>query len=128
MSTKKSNVYKCEKCGNIVEVLQGGEGNLFCCGEEMTFFAENTKDAAKEKHVPIVEKIPEGYRVKVGEIEHPMTEEHYIEFIELITEKDTLRAFLKPGDKPEAVFKTEATSIKVREYCNLHGLWSVNVL
>lgn len=120
---ERLEVYKCEACGNIVEVLQGGGGELVCCGEPMKLLKENTTDAAKEKHVPVVEKIAGGFKVKVGEVAHPMTEEHYIQWIEIIADGKAYRQFLKPGDAPEAVFNITATSVTAREYCNLHGLW-----
>jgi len=116
-------VYKCELCGNIVEVLHGGAGELVCCGQAMTLLTENTVDAAKEKHVPVIEKLDNGYKVSVGEVAHPMEEKHYIEWIELIADGIAYRQFLNPGDKPEAVFNVSAASVSAREYCNLHGLW-----
>lgn len=116
-------VYKCEACGNIVEVLHGGAGELVCCGEPMKKFTENTVDAAKEKHVPVIEKTADGYKVKVGDVAHPMEEKHYIEWIELIADGKAYRQFLKPGDAPEATFCISASSVTAREYCNLHGLW-----
>jgi len=111
------------KCGNIVEVLHGGAGELVCCGEPMKLLKENTSDGAKEKHVPVIEKTADGYKVKVGSVAHPMTAEHYIEWIELVADGVSLRAFLKPGDAPEAVFSVKAKTVYAREYCNLHGLW-----
>ncbi len=116
-------IYKCAKCGNIVEVLHAGSGSLYCCGQPMTLLSENTTDAALEKHVPVIEKIDGGYRVSVGSVEHPMLENHYIEWIELITDQETLRKYLAPGEKPVAEFKTDAVKVTAREYCNLHGLW-----
>jgi superoxide reductase len=107
----------------MTEVLHAGDGEMVCCGQPMKRLAENTTDAAKEKHVPVIEKIPGGYRVKVGSVAHPMEEKHYIEWIELQTEDTVYRRFLKPGQAPEAVFLTDATSVSAREYCNLHGLW-----
>ena len=122
--TKKMQVYKCEECGNIVEMLHEGEGELVCCGAPMKLLKENTVDAAKEKHVPVIEKIEGGFRVKVGSVAHPMEEKHYIEWIEAITDDGRVyRQFLSPGKAPEAVFKTDANKITSREYCNLHGLW-----
>ena len=121
--TKVSGIYKCEHCGNIVEVLHSGAGALVCCGEEMKLLAENTVDAAKEKHVPVVEQTAEGYRVTVGSTAHPMEEKHYIEWIELLADGVAYRKFLKPGDEPTALFCVKAATVKVREYCNLHGLW-----
>lgn len=125
--TKKFEVYKCEICGNLVVVLQEGMGELVCCGQPMTSMKEGTVDAALEKHVPVIDKKENGFLVKVGEVEHPMEEKHYIQWIELIINSDTvLRKFLKPGDKPEAFFETNveaAKTVVAREYCNLHGLW-----
>ena len=116
-------VYKCDLCGNIVEVLHGGAGELVCCGESMKLFTENTVDAAKEKHVPVIEKVEGGIKVKVGDVPHPMEEKHYIEFVELIADGKVYRQFLNPGEAPEALFCIEAAQVSAREYCNLHGLW-----
>lgn len=117
-------VYKCEVCGNIIEVLHEGAGELVCCGKPMKLFVENTVDAAKEKHVPVLEKTSGGLKVKVGSVAHPMEEKHYIEWIEVIAGGKAYRQFLKPGESPEAQFCLEADGpIAVREYCNLHGLW-----
>ena len=116
-------VYKCEVCGNIVEVLHGGKGELVCCGKPMVLRKENTVDAAKEKHIPVIEKVDGGYKIKVGSVPHPMEEKHYIEWVELIADGKTYRQFLKPGQTPEAIFKIDAASVVAREYCNLHGLW-----
>jgi superoxide reductase len=117
-------VYKCEVCGNIIEVLHAGAGELVCCGQPMKLFVENTVDAAKEKHVPVIEKSAEGIKVKVGSVNHPMEEKHYIEWIEVIAGGKSYRQFLKPGETPEAAFCVESGSVTaVREYCNLHGLW-----
>jgi len=116
-------IYKCEKCGNIVEVLYAGGGDLVCCGQPMKLLAENTSDGAKEKHVPVVERVPGGIRVTVGAVAHPMEEKHYIEWIEVLADGKVYRARLEPGDKPEAFFSIEASRITAREYCNLHGLW-----
>ena len=120
---EKLEVYKCEVCGNIVEVLHAGGGELVCCGQPMKLMAENTVDAAKEKHVPVIEKTDKGYLVKVGSVAHPMEEKHYIEWIELIADGKVYRQFLAPGQAPEALFCIEAASVAAREYCNLHGLW-----
>jgi len=120
---ERYEVYKCEACGNIVEVLAGGEGELVCCGQPMVKLTENTVDAAKEKHVPVIEKIDGGYKVKVGDVPHPMEEKHYIQWIELIADDKSYVQFLKPGQAPEAVFMIDAASVSAREYCNLHGLW-----
>jgi len=119
----KLEIYRCEVCGNIVEVLHGGVGELVCCGEPMTLLVENTTDAAKEKHVPVIEKTEDGYKVMVGSVPHPMEEAHYIEWIELVADGRAYRQFLEPGQAPEAMFCVEAASVTAREYCNLHGLW-----
>lgn len=121
--TKRLEVYKCEVCGNIVEMLHEGVGQLVCCGKPMKLYEENTVDASKEKHVPVIEKINGGYKIKVGSVPHPMEEKHYIEWIELIADGRAYREFLKPGQAPEATFMTSATEVSAREYCNLHGLW-----
>ncbi|NLV73054.1 MAG: desulfoferrodoxin [Actinobacteria bacterium] len=120
---EKLEVYKCEICGNIVEVLHGGVGELVCCNEPMVLMHENTVDAAKEKHVPVIEEIEGGYKVMVGSVAHPMEEKHYIEWIELIADGKAYRQFLEPGQAPEAVFKVDANEVTAREYCNLHGMW-----
>jgi superoxide reductase len=120
---ERLQVYKCELCGNIIEVLHGGEGELVCCGQPMKLMQEGVVDAAKEKHVPAIEKVEGGYKVKVGSVEHPMEEKHYIEWIELIADGQVYRQFLAPGQKPEAFFKTDAGQVTAREYCNIHGLW-----
>ncbi len=120
---EKLQVYKCGVCGNIVEVVHGGAGELVCCGQTMKLMAENTVDAAKEKHVPVIEKIEGGFKVKVGSVAHPMEEKHFIEWIEIIADGKAYRQFLNPGEAPEAVFMIDAASVAAREYCNLHGLW-----
>ena len=120
---ERLEVYKCEVCGNIVEVLFGGEGELVCCGKPMVLQKENTVDAAKEKHVPVVEKTANGFKVKVGEVAHPMEEKHYIQWVEIIADKKAYRQFLNPGEAPEATFEIQADQVTAREYCTLHGLW-----
>src|SRR6056297_2686746 len=116
-------IYKCNVCGNIVEVLHGGAGELVCCGVAMNLIEAGTVDAAKEKHVPVLEKTANGYKVKVGSVAHPMEEKHYIEWIELIVDGKAYREFLKPGQKPEAEFCIQGDKVTAREYCNIHGLW-----
>ncbi len=116
-------IYKCELCGNIVEVLHAGGGELVCCGQPMKLMTENTVDAAKEKHVPVIEKTADGYLVKVGAVPHPMEAKHWIEWIELVADGKAYRQFLKPGETPEATFCVKAEKVYAREYCNLHGLW-----
>ncbi|KGF17748.1 hypothetical protein HMPREF1640_06225 [Prevotella sp. S7-1-8] len=121
---KRNDIYKNTKTGSMVEVMAAGELNLDGDWKAMT---ENTVDAAKEKHVPVIEAIEGGYRVTVGSVEHPMTEEHYIQWIELMTETEVLRKYLTPNDKPVAEFKTDAKKVCAREYCNLHGVWKADL-
>ena len=121
---EKLQVFKCEICGNIVEVLHAGPGELVCCGQAMKLLVENTVDAAKEKHVPVIEKTAAGIKVKVGSVAHPMEEKHYIEWVELIDGEKVYRQFLKPGDAPEADFNVAVKGpAAAREFCNLHGVW-----
>jgi superoxide reductase len=110
-------------CGNMVEVVHEAAGQLTCCSQPMTLQEENTVDAALEKHVPVLEQIDGGYKVTVGSVAHPMEDDHYIEWIELLAGDTVLRHFLSPGEVPEAVFNTEISGAKARAYCNLHGLW-----
>ncbi|MBN1349622.1 desulfoferrodoxin [candidate division KSB1 bacterium] len=121
--TALNQIYKCEICGNIVEVLHTGDGQLVCCGQPMKLLKENTTDAATEKHVPVIGKKGSKVTVTVGSVAHPMVAEHYIEFIELLADGKVYRKFLKPGDKPQAEFEVTASKVEAREYCNLHGLW-----
>ena len=121
--TELKQVYRCNICGNIVEVLHTGVGTLVCCGQPMELLTEKTEDVGLEKHVPVIEKTETGYLVKVGSIPHPMEENHYIEWIELTTGNETFLKFLKPGETPEAEFRVKADKFTVREYCNVHGLW-----
>lgn len=124
MGTELNQVYRCNICGNITEVLHTGASSLVCCGEKMELLVENSVDAAKEKHVPVIEKTEGTIKIKVGEVPHPMEEEHHIEWIEIIAGDVIDRVYLKPGDKPEASFNISAENIIARAYCNLHGLWS----
>ncbi len=121
--TNKLGVYKCEVCGNIVEVLHQGKGTLVCCGQDMKLMEEQTADQTTEKHVPVAEKISSGIKAVVGSTLHPMEEKHYIEWIQIITGEGAFRKFLKPGDKPEALFTDVEGLEKIREYCSIHGLW-----
>lgn len=116
-------VYKCNICGNIVEVIHAGVGELVCCGQPMELLTEKMQDTGNEKHVPVLEKTTTGVKVKVGSIPHPMEEKHYIEWIELHADGIVYRKFLKPTDKPEAEFCVTAMHLSAREYCNIHGLW-----
>ena len=121
---KVREIYKCNICGNIIEVLHAGVGELVCCGEPMNLMEEKTEDSTVEKHVPYIEKTANGVLVKVGQNqEHPMLEEHYIEWIQVIADGVSHRKFLNPGDKPQAEFEIKADAIETREYCNVHGLW-----
>ncbi len=127
--TKELEIYKCNKCGNIVAINHSGTENLSCCSEPMKLIEDNIIEASIEKHIPILSKINENeYKIFVGEIEHPMTTEHYIEWIEVITDRNSrLTFFLKPGDKPEINFLTAEKIVCIKAYCNLHGLWSKKI-
>jgi len=120
---ERLEVYKCAVCGNIIEVLHGGMGQLVCCNQPMALIKENTVDASLEKHVPVIEKTADGIKVKVGSIPHPMEEKHYIEWIEIVADGKTYRQFLSPGGAPEAFFPIKGVDVTAREYCTLHGLW-----
>ena len=120
---ERLQVFKCEVCGHIIEVIHEGMGELVCCNKPMKHVVEGTVDAALEKHVPVVEKTPGGVKVTVGSVAHPMEEKHYIEWIEVIADGQAYRQFLNPGEAPEATFNIDAEQITAREYCNLHGLW-----
>ena len=122
---EKLGIYKCGKCGNIVQVLHGEKPLVMCCGQAMDLLTENTVDAALEKHVPVIEKIAGGYLVKVGSVAHPMGDDHWIEWIELVSCDGNYvqRMMLSPTSKPEATFKTDSDKAVARAYCNLHGLW-----
>jgi len=120
---RKLEIYKCASCGNIVELLYNGGGQLVCCGRPMKNLAAKTTDEGTEKHLPVIEKADGRIKVKVGSVAHPMEQEHYIQWIELLADGKAYRQFLNPGDAPEAIFNIEAESISAREYCNVHGLW-----
>ncbi|MCK4870992.1 MAG: desulfoferrodoxin [Gammaproteobacteria bacterium] len=121
--TELNEIYKCETCDNIVQVIHAGIGELVCCDAPMEKLDEKTADATTEKHVPIITKTANGYEVKVGSVPHPMEEKHYIEWIELIADGKSYRQYLKPGDEPKAVFCVKANEVSAREFCNIHGLW-----
>ncbi|MDC7226570.1 MAG: desulfoferrodoxin [Spirochaetales bacterium] len=117
-------VYKCNHCGIIAEVVHAGGGEMICCGEPMELLEEKTADSSTEKHVPVIEKIDGGYSVTVGSTLHPMLDEHYIEWIELSYGKKVCRKQLAPGDDPKAKFLVgHHDGVSAREYCNVHGLW-----
>lgn len=121
---KQLEVYKCSVCGNIVEVMHAGAGALVCCGKNMDLQAENTTDAATEKHVPVIEMTDGSITVKVGSVAHPMEDTHYIEWVELVADGKIYRQYLNPGDAPQAIFNVTASAVTAREYCNLHGHWA----
>ncbi len=121
--TALRQVYRCNVCGNIVEVLHTGKGELVCCGQPMELLQEKAADVGQEKHVPVIETTDRGMKVKVGDVPHPMEGKHYIEWVEVITDGDIYRKFLKPGDKPEAEFEIRPQKVVAREYCSIHGLW-----
>jgi superoxide reductase len=120
---ERLNVLRCEICGNIVEVMHVGGGTLACCGQPMKLLGENTTDAATEKHVPVIERTPKGYKVTVGSVAHPMVADHHIQWIELIAGPAVHRRYLEPGVPPVAEFEVAADAVTAREHCNLHGLW-----
>lgn len=129
MATELGQVYKCDACGNIVIVVHDGAGDLVCCGEDMKLMSENTVDAAKEKHVPVIDVDGDTVTVTVGSTPHPMEEKHYIEWIELQVDEHVYTAMLKPGQEPKADFcvpGASGKSLKAREYCNIHGLWATS--
>ncbi len=129
--TKLNQIYKCEVCGNVIEILHNGVGELVCCNQPMKLLEENTVDASTEKHIPMIKELPanvcegkDGAIITVGEVDHPMTDDHYIEWIEIITEDGKRgKKFLKPNDKPEVEFYTRKEVVSARAYCNIHGLW-----
>lgn len=126
--TKRHQVYKCNVCGNIVEVLHEGAGTLVCCGQDMQLHVEKKDEEGNEKHLPVVEVNGSKVIVKVGSVEHPMEEAHYIEWIEVISGEIAKRVFLKAGQAPKAEFIFENIGqLRVREYCNIHGLWETVV-
>ncbi len=122
---KRNQIYRCNICGNIVEVLYAGGGQLVCCGENMNLLEAKTEDQGLEKHMPVIEKKDGKVKVSVGSVLHPMEDEHYIEWIELKVDGKVYKQFLKPGDKPVAEFAVEGENLSAREYCNIHGLWQV---
>lgn len=121
--TELNQIYRCESCGNMVQVIHASAGQLVCCGNPMKLLTEQTADSTTEKHVPVITKVERGYRVVVGSTRHPMIENHYIEWIELIADGRSYRQYLHSGDQPEAFFGVEAETVSAREYCNIHGLW-----
>lgn len=123
LMTQLKQIYKCEICGNIVEVLHAGAGELVCCGQPMALMEEKKEDEGQEKHVPVIERVNGTVRVKVGSTVHPMDEDHYIEWVEIVAGGKSCRKVLKAGEAPEAEFETSAEKVEARAYCNIHGLW-----
>ncbi|MBN1262933.1 MAG: desulfoferrodoxin [Candidatus Pacebacteria bacterium] len=121
--TQLRQIYKCDICGNVVEVLHPGAGELVCCGQPMRLLEPKTRDEGQEKHIPVVEKTEKGIKVKVGSIPHPMEESHFIQWIQATADGKTYFSFLKPGEPAEAEFPISANQVTILEYCNLHGLW-----
>lgn len=123
---ESNKIYRCQKCGQIIEVLHEGAGELVCCGEPMELLKANSSDGAAEKHVPVVEKTEKGFRIKIGSVPHPMLPEHFIEWIAVYFEDGKMgRKYLKPSEQPEAEFFMNKLPDKVLAYCNLHGLWTI---
>lgn len=121
---ERGQIYRCNTCGNMVELIHAGSGELVCCGNPMELLSDAPKDVGAEKHIPVIEKTDSGVKVKVGSIPHPMEETHFIEWIEVIKDNEIQRAYLKPGDAPEAVFKcADINGLTAKEYCTVHGLW-----
>ncbi len=120
---EKLEIYQCLLCGNIVETLRGGDGELVCCGQPMKKLIAKKADVGKEKHVPVIEKADGAIIVKIGSVPHPMEEKHYIEWIEIVTDGKAYRQFLKPGDQPQARFNITGNDLTAREHCSIHGLW-----
>jgi superoxide reductase len=125
--TKRNDIYRCKICGNIVSVMHEGVGELMCCKEKMTLLQAGIEDAAVEKHVPFATRNEDGIHVQVGGVMHPMEEDHYIEWITLVTDNKSKTVFLSPGDNPEAMFATTSEKVSVYAYCNLHGLWKLDL-
>lgn len=119
----QGSYFKCNVCGNVVQVAFVGGGQLVCCGQPMVLLKENTTEASTEKHIPVIVKEENGYRISVGSVPHPMEEKHYIVLIELIVDGISYKKYLKPGEKPEAFFEVKGKDVYALEYCNLHGLW-----
>jgi superoxide reductase len=122
--TELKQIYKCNVCGNMVEMVHTGAGELICCGENMERKQEKNEEEGLEKHRPVIERTDSGVIVKVGSVPHPMAPDHYIEWIEVITEHRVYRKNIAINQDPWAEFFLEAEHIKARAYCNIHGLWS----
>lgn len=121
--TEINQIYRCPICGNIVEVIHTGQGQLVCCGQPMELLVTKYEDVGVEKHLPVIEKTETGIIVKIGSVPHPMEENHYIELIEVIADDKVYKKYLKPGQTPVAEFEIKTDNIKARAYCNVHGLW-----
>lgn len=124
--TKLRELYKCNICGNVVEIAHAGATALVCCGEAMDKLEATTEDKGREKHLPVVTETDSGIRVEVGSVHHPMEEKHYIQFIEVLTDDKIHRKELDGAETPAAEFAVAKKDVQeVRSYCNIHGLWSV---
>lgn len=124
--SEEKQVYRCNICGNMVEVLHLGTGKLVCCGNRMQLLEEKREGLGPQKHIPVIEQIDNGVKIKIGETEHPMEENHCVEWVELVTDDAVYRKVFKPGEKPEAEFNidlADINSVSAREYCSIHGLW-----
>lgn len=121
--TKINQIYRCPICGNIVEILHAGGGQLVCCGKPMELLEAKSQDVGLEKHLPVVEMTNDSIIVKIGSVPHPMEDAHYIELIEIIADDKVYKKFLKPGDEAVAIFNLSANQVQARAYCNIHGLW-----
>jgi superoxide reductase len=120
---RRLEICKCYVCGNVVEVVHGGDGTLWCCGRPMSVFSERTVDHEDEEYFPVWKRTEDGVKVTVGGVHHPMDSDHHIQWIEIIADGLVYRKYLKPGDVPEAVFRVEAEGIRARAYCTQHGLY-----
>ncbi len=124
--TKRNDIYKCNECGAMHQALHDGAGDPVCCGKPMIRIKDNFIEASEEKHIPVIKKIDEKkIEVSIGAVEHPMIDEHYIEWIEVRDGIKITKKFLSPGDKPMATFNVFSDNFEVRAYCNIHGLWKV---
>ncbi len=125
---REQKFYRCSHCGNLVAMMHASGASIVCCGEKMKLLEANTQDGAREKHLPLVNVEGCLVRVQVGDVIHPMTEAHYIEWIYLETEEGGQVKFLKPNEEPTAKFKVvDDEVIAVYEYCNLHGLYKTSL-
>lgn len=126
--TEKHQIYKCPICGMIVEVNHKGAGTLVCCGQNMELMVEKKEEEGNEKHLPVASFEENTLLVKVGAVQHPMEEAHYIEWIEVISDEGSQKVFLNPNDTPEVRFHIATKeNLRIREYCTIHGLWETKI-